>query len=120
MILPNTLKELKTRLESERQELEEQLSHFATKDPKVPGDWDTKFPQFESSMADSEDSASEVTEYEMLLDVEHNLELQLKAVNEALLKIESGDYGICAKCGEGIPIERLKANPSSATCIEHV
>lgn len=119
MILPSTLAELKARLESERQELEQRLSKFATKDPKVPGDWDTKFPQFESSMADPEDSSSEVAEYEMLLEVEHNLELQLKAVNEALARITNGSYGKCLECGKAIPAERLAANPSAATCLEH-
>jgi DnaK suppressor protein len=118
MLSPETIGRLKERLENERKELEEELSRFAVKDPNLPGDWDTKFPQFEGSVAHPEESASEVEEYQMLLDVEHNLELQLKAVNEALARIEAGTYGRCVKCSKEIPLERLEANPAAATCIK--
>jgi RNA polymerase-binding transcription factor DksA len=119
MLPPETLARLKARLETERQELESSLSKFATKDPKVSGDWDTRFPQFEAGVPHPEESASEVEEYEILLGVEHNLELQLKAVNEALSKMQTGSYGICVKCGSTIPAERLEANPSATACAEH-
>jgi DnaK suppressor protein len=117
MISSETLAMLKQRLERERRELEEGLKKIAVKDPNVPGDWDTKFPQFEGSVAHPEESASEVEEYDMLLDVEHNLEVRLKEVNEALEKIVRGTYGMCAKCGKEIPAARLQANPAAATCV---
>ena len=34
----------------------------------------------------------------------------------ALSKIEEGAYGICASCGEEIPLERLEAKPSVSLC----
>lgn len=108
---------LKQRLERERRELEDSLQKIAVKDPNLPGDWDTKFPQFEGGAAHPEESASEVEEYDMLLDVEHNLEMRLKEVNDALEKIARGTYGICVKCGKEIPLARLQANPAADTCM---
>ena len=40
-------------------------------------------------------------------------------VNEALSRIENGDYTECAVCGEPIQEERLKAVPYATLCMEH-
>ncbi|HAK87858.1 MAG TPA: RNA polymerase-binding protein DksA [Nitrospiraceae bacterium] len=42
----------------------------------------------------------------------------LKKIDEALEKIESGNYGICDICGEEINIKRLEARPVTTMCIE--
>jgi DnaK suppressor protein len=39
-------------------------------------------------------------------------------IQEALRRLENGEYGICEECGEGIGIERLKARPVTTLCIE--
>jgi DnaK suppressor protein len=39
-------------------------------------------------------------------------------IQEALQRIEEGEYGICEECGEEIGIERLKARPVTTLCIE--
>lgn len=41
----------------------------------------------------------------------------LKKIEETLLKIEYGVYGICESCGAEIPYERLKARPVASLCI---
>jgi DnaK suppressor protein len=43
---------------------------------------------------------------------------QLRAVEEALLRIEEGVYGICEDCGEEIPIGRLNAMPFALRCVD--
>jgi DnaK suppressor protein len=43
---------------------------------------------------------------------------QLRAVEEALLRIEDGVYGICEDCGEEIPIDRLNAMPFALRCVD--
>jgi len=48
-------------------------------------------------------------------DREHKL---IKKIKKALERIESGDFGICEKCEEDIPIERLKARPVTTQCID--
>ena len=42
---------------------------------------------------------------------------EVVAIDEALAKIDAGTYGVCDKCGEPIPKERLKALPHAALCV---
>ncbi len=39
-------------------------------------------------------------------------------IEEALRRLDNGEYGICEECGEKIGIERLKARPVTTLCIE--
>jgi DnaK suppressor protein len=39
-------------------------------------------------------------------------------IQEALQRIDDGEYGICDQCGEDIGIERLKARPVTTLCIQ--
>lgn len=110
---------IKKILEKQKKDLEKQLERFATKDEKLKGDWDTRFPRFnggESGHNALEQAADEVEEYSTLLPIEHNLELRLKSINSALEKIEKGTYGICEKCGKKIEKERLEAYPEVRNC----
>jgi DnaK suppressor protein len=43
---------------------------------------------------------------------------KLKNIDEALLKIEEGEYGICEECEEEIPIGRLKIVPFARYCVK--
>ena len=51
----------------------------------------------------------------LLVKAQQNLEL----VNNALLRIENGTYGICTVSGEEIEPERLEAVPFATTCMKH-
>ncbi len=42
----------------------------------------------------------------------------LGKIEQALAKIESGEYGECSSCGEDIGVKRLKARPVAELCIE--
>lgn len=42
----------------------------------------------------------------------------LSALAAARLRIESGNYGTCADCGEPIGTDRLRANPVALRCAE--
>src|SRR5690625_5188712 len=46
-------------------------------------------------------------------------EKELEEINEAIHAIEEGTYGICIKCGESIPFERLLAVPTTKNCVNH-
>jgi DnaK suppressor protein len=39
-------------------------------------------------------------------------------IQEALQRLQEGEYGVCEECGEEIAIERLKARPVTTLCIE--
>ncbi|VFU19112.1 conserved hypothetical protein [anaerobic digester metagenome] len=41
----------------------------------------------------------------------------LRQIEEALGRIEAGRYGICLRCGQEIPPERLKAIPEAPLCV---
>ena len=43
---------------------------------------------------------------------------ELEAVNNALLRIENGLYGLCIECQEPIDIKRLQAFPAAKRCID--
>ena len=42
---------------------------------------------------------------------------EVVAIDTALGKIDAGTYGVCEKCNEPIPKERLKALPHAALCV---
>lgn len=42
---------------------------------------------------------------------------QLRMIEEALDRLESGDYGICLSCEEPIPAKRLNAIPWARLCV---
>ena len=119
MMDKDLIKELKEKLEKEKTALEEELKKFASKDEKPKGDWDTKFPNWDSNAAGGsamETEADEVEEYERRLPVEHSLELKLTDISSALEKIGKGKYGVCEKCGKEMGEARLKTIPEARFC----
>ena len=43
---------------------------------------------------------------------------KVHAIDEALLRIEEKEYGICEECEEEIPLGRLKAMPFARHCVK--
>jgi DnaK suppressor protein len=41
----------------------------------------------------------------------------IREIERVLQKIEDGEYGICNRCNEDIPIKGLKARPAARYCI---
>ena len=41
----------------------------------------------------------------------------VEQLDQALERVESGDYGRCSVCGEEIPAERLEVRPAAITCV---
>ena len=50
-----------------------------------------------------------------LLDRDRKL---IKKIDEALARIDAGEFGLCEECGNTIGQERLKARPMATLCIE--
>ena len=109
--------ELKEKLEEQKKSVQKQLESFASEDPNLKHNWDTKYPNREDG--DKDEIADDAQEYDNMLSLEHTLELKLKDVSLALEKIESGTYGVCEKCGKEIEKERLKVAPEAKFCIKH-
>lgn len=106
-------------LEEEKKKLEEQLSTIAHKNPSAPGDWEPTFPEAGEGSPSDDEKADQEEEFENEVSQELALESQLRDVNDALERIKNGSFGICSVDKEEIDEARLKANPSSRTCIEH-
>ena len=43
---------------------------------------------------------------------------RLQRIEAALRRLEDGDYGYCAECGEDIPAKRLAIDPTIASCVD--
>ena len=69
--------------------------------------------------ADLDDQAIDLADDEALAGVDEVLREEIAQVRAALFRIEKGTYGSCAKCGEDIGFERLKARPIATRCIQH-
>ena len=44
-------------------------------------------------------------------------EIELARIEQALKRLESGDYGYCVSCGDEIGVKRLDLDPSNPFCI---
>jgi RNA polymerase-binding transcription factor DksA len=64
------------------------------------------------------DTASETYDREFDEGVEEDARARLCEVDEALARIESGQYGTCRVCGAEIPLERLEVVPWTTLCVE--
>jgi hypothetical protein len=74
----------KEELEKERDRIKAILKRRATKDPKVKGNYKTKFPDTGNDLNEVEDEVFEDVVYEADLDIEHVLEKRLKEIEEKL------------------------------------
>ncbi len=108
--------ELHTTLKAEKATLMEDLSSRGQRDAN--GDWQG-ISTSKGEEADPTDVADNIEELATNVSLVEELERRLHDVENALEKMEKGAYGICEVGGEKITIERLKANPSARTCIEH-
>lgn len=103
--------ELRTMLEERRREIQAEVQG-KMRDVRAEGAWGGKvnevFDAVESSEADIQD------------DIEFAL-IQMKSetlnkINDALIRLEQGDYGNCFDCGEEIAEKRLRALPFAVRC----
>jgi DnaK suppressor protein len=44
---------------------------------------------------------------------------QQREIDDAISRIERGQYGVCEDCGRAIDVERLEAQPTARRCREH-
>jgi DnaK suppressor protein len=103
--------ELKRMLEERRREIQAEVQG-KMRDVRAEGTWGGKqnevFDAVESSEADIQD------------DIEFAL-IQMKSetlnkINDALARLEQGNYGNCFECGEEIAEKRLRALPFAVRC----
>lgn len=73
--------------------------------------------------SDSNEDVIEVAQHGPMTDVTAHVRdirsHRLEQVNDALARIERGEYGNCIVCGKQIDPRRLAADPAALTDIEH-
>ena len=70
------------------------------------------------TFADPTDRASMESNRNAMLRIRDRERKLLTKIDEALLRIEDGTYGICEECGEPISVERLLARPVTTMCVD--
>lgn len=98
----------------EKARLERELSKFAKKNPNVKGDYDASFPEYGDK---DDENAQEIAQYTVNKPLEIALEKELRDVNTAMKLFDKGVYGVCKYCDNPIGEKRMKARPTSSSCV---
>ncbi|MCK9283506.1 MAG: RNA polymerase-binding protein DksA [Rhodocyclaceae bacterium] len=68
--------------------------------------------------ADPNDRASQESDIALELRNRDRERKLIKKIEEAIARIDSGDYGYCNSCGVEIGLKRLEARPTATLCID--
>lgn len=71
-----------------------------------------------NTVPDPNDRASQETDMSLELRSRDREGKLVKKINEALERLEEGEYGYCEKCGEEVGVSRLEARPTADLCID--
>ncbi len=112
------IKEQKERLIAEKNMILEELKKISVKDEK--NNYTAEEVLKNNDVNDLEDQALELADFDNNYTITVELQAQLQDVEDALEKIEKGEYGKCEVCGEEISEKRLMVLPSARTCREHM
>ena len=86
----------------------------------LQAEWDALVAASEDSNADDEHDPEGATigfERAQLTAVLEASRARVAALDEALARLDAGDYGVCERCGGPIGAERLAALPATRRCI---
>ena len=109
---PKQLDELRTALVARARQLREEIRQTLAKSDSE------QYLQIADSVRDLEDeSFADLMVDVNLAEIDRDLE-ELRAVEDALLHVGDGSYGVCDECDRPIDIARLRAAPSALRCID--
>jgi len=94
------LEEMKTKIMTD---VEQTLSEMTSQSGNIP---------------DPNDRATVESDRNFELRIRDRERKLMNKVEEAILRIDEGEYGICDSCGEDISIKRLEARPVAKYCID--
>ena len=67
---------------------------------------------------DFAEQAVELENQEVLEALDQEVGAEIRQIDQALARVDSGDYGYCSACGEEIPAARLSALPTTKLCVD--
>ena len=103
--------ELKTMLDERRREIQAEVQG-KMRDVRAEGTWGGKLNEVLDAVESSEADIQEDIEFALIQMKSETL----NKINDALLRLEQGDYGNCFECGEEIAQKRLRALPFAVRC----
>lgn len=111
----------KQKLESEMNDLVEELQSVGRINPDNPDDWEAVGADLDQPhSADLNEEADDIEEYGEHVAILGTLEPRFWEVKHALKRIENGTFGTCEVCEKTIEMDRLDANAAARTCKEHM
>jgi DnaK suppressor protein len=108
MVADSKLLIIKKKLVKQRQDLLTEAEHTLT----------SKISSEKESFPDPTDQAVAELDNNFVLRLRGREQKLLKKIEEAIARIDSGEYGVCESCGEQISLKRLEARPVTTLCIE--
>lgn len=106
--MSDQFEQVKKQLLKERQELLRDVSNS----------YETCREIGQDGVPDIGDMSSVAYSRDVLFNVSETKRQRIRDIEVALEKIENGEYGICASCGEQISPRRMEVRPFSRYCIE--
>ncbi|HWR73461.1 MAG TPA: RNA polymerase-binding protein DksA [Nitrospirota bacterium] len=99
---------IKKKLVKQREDLLSEAEHTLS----------TKISAEKESFPDPTDQAVAELDSNFILRLRGREQKLLKKIDEAISRIESGNYGVCESCGNPIGMKRLEARPVTTLCID--
>ncbi len=110
-----TMNRLRLALVERREELTRDVSHLDGELRDLSVEQDLEGGGAGNHFADD---GSSLGEQERITTFGGDFREQLGQIDQALERIDEGTYGICQRCHQPIPVERLEALPFTPFCIE--
>ncbi len=102
------LEKFRTLLETQKSDLVEKARRTLEQDMAVDV----------AELPDDMDFATTQSDQGMTLRLRGREKTLLKKIEEALKRIDAGEFGICEECGDDIGTKRLEARPVTTLCIQ--
>lgn len=67
---------------------------------------------------DSEERATQLEDNEVVDALGNEAREEIDKISAALRRMDSGEYGVCSKCGEAVGESRIRAYPYANECID--
>ncbi len=98
-------------LEATRRHLEERRRVLVSRTGRIESDLRSE------PARDFEEYATEAENVEVLQQLGSAEHAELELIRAALRRMDAGDYGTCARCGQPIGDKRLVAMPATDVCV---
>jgi DnaK suppressor protein len=108
MVADSKLLAIRKKLLKQRQDLLSEAEHTLN----------SKISTEKESFPDPTDQAVAELDNNFMLKLRGREQKLLKKIDEAISRIDGGNYGVCESCGGEISVKRLEARPVTTLCIE--